>query len=282
MGHRRLLILKLIESSSNFNFNTTIMPDIRSFYVTVLSQELSPCEEFLAAGTNYGNINIFNLNRFYSGNNELGLDVEQRKPWKNFPVSSKPIQGMASSTEHLIVGGKNQLYGYSWNQLKTKGACKETKPSWTINLNIPTDFGSKETVDYITLDKNGTIFVACGDNCIRAVDMEYGKVTSVFSGHDDLIHSMSNFGSQLSSASEDGTVCLWDTKRAKWVHTLVPHLEAKLSRPNLGKWLGAVALNEDWLVSLTQKFIFDLYLDQHLSYSFVEEGLILLYTTSVP
>lgn len=89
-------------------------------------------------------------------------------------------------------------------------------------------------------------------------------------------------GSQLSSASEDGTVCLWDTKRAKCVHTLVPHLEAKLSRPNLGKWLGAVALNEDWLVSLTQKFIFDLYLDQHLSYSFVEEGLILLYTTSAP
>ena len=35
------------------------MPDIKSFYVSVLSQALSPCEGFLAAGTNYGNVNIF-------------------------------------------------------------------------------------------------------------------------------------------------------------------------------------------------------------------------------
>jgi len=33
--------------------------NIKSFYTTVLSQALSPCENFLAAGTNFGNINIF-------------------------------------------------------------------------------------------------------------------------------------------------------------------------------------------------------------------------------
>ena len=35
------------------------MPDIRSFYTSVLSQAFSPCEDFLAAGTNFGNLNIF-------------------------------------------------------------------------------------------------------------------------------------------------------------------------------------------------------------------------------
>ena len=56
-------------------------------------------------------------------------------------------------------------------------------------------------------------------------------------------------GNQLASASEDGTVCIWDTRKQKPIHTISPHLESSLSRPNLGKWIGAVTMNEDWLVS---------------------------------
>lgn len=56
-------------------------------------------------------------------------------------------------------------------------------------------------------------------------------------------------GNQLSSASEDGTVCIWDTRKSKPNHVITPHLESKLNRPHLGKWVGAVAMNEDWLVS---------------------------------
>ncbi len=135
------------------------------------------------------------------------------------------------------------------------------------------DFGTKETVDCMINGENFTAFAACGDNNIHHVDLEYGKVKHAFSGHTDFIHSMSLVyvttiflfcmkhilnhlcficisGNQLSSASEDGTVCIWDTRKSKPVHVITPHLESKLNRPHLGKWVGAVAMNEDWLVSL--------------------------------
>ena len=55
-------------------------------------------------------------------------------------------------------------------------------------------------------------------------------------------------GNQLATGSEDGTVRIWDTRKPKAVHTIIPHSDHKLSRPKLGKWIGAVAMNDDWLV----------------------------------
>lgn len=55
-------------------------------------------------------------------------------------------------------------------------------------------------------------------------------------------------GNQLATGSEDGTVRIWDTRKSKAVHTITPHSDNKLSRSKLGKWIGAVAMNDDWLV----------------------------------
>lgn len=231
------------------------MTDVRrQFYVSVLSQALSPCEGFLAAGTNFGNVNIFNLSRLYepdSVENEVNNHEavkHQPLPYKYFSVSSKPLQGMVSSNDHLIVGGKNCIQGYNWDQLILSKASQNQEPSWCVDLHLPTDFGSKETVDCIILDGDSSAFAACGDNNAYNVDLEYGKVKSSYTGHSDFIHSMSLQGTQLCTASEDGTVCIWDTRKPKPVHTITPHLDTKLARPKLGKWIGAVAMNEDWLV----------------------------------
>jgi len=53
----------------------------------------------------------------------------------------------------------------------------------------------------------------------------------------------------MASASEDGTVRLWDLRQSACTNILQPHTKNVLSRPNLGKWVGAVAFNDDWLVS---------------------------------
>jgi len=115
------------------------------------------------------------------------------------------------------------------------------------NFQKNSDFGTRNSVDYIISD-NSSVYAACGDNTIYQVDLEYGKITSKFSGHEDYIHCMSLMGNQLSSAGEDGIVFLWDTRKSKPVHQLTPHSDPHLQRPNLGKWVGAVAINEDWLV----------------------------------
>jgi len=225
------------------------MPDISSFYVSVLSQALSPCEGFLAAGTNFGNLNVFNLNRLYDGENQTNDEVQLlRSPIKTISVNNKPLQAMVSSKDSLIVGGTNCIQGYCWEALKQPKSIKEIKPNWNVDLNLPTDFGTRNSVDYLILGDDLSLYAACGDNTIYRVDLEYGKITSKFSGHEDYIHCMSSVGNQLSSASEDGTVNLWDTRKSEPVHQIVPHSDQRLQRPSLGKWIGAVAMNEDWLV----------------------------------
>lgn len=63
-----------------------------------------------------------------------------------------------------------------------------------------------------------------------------------------MVNTFSPSGNQLATASEDGTVLIWDNRKPKPAHTITPHSENKLRRPKLGKWVGAVAMNEDWLV----------------------------------
>lgn len=53
---------------------------------------------------------------------------------------------------------------------------------------------------------------------------------------------------QLVSASEDGTVRLWDLRDKQITNKISPYLNDKLERPHLGKWVGAAALSDYWLV----------------------------------
>lgn len=53
----------------------------------------------------------------------------------------------------------------------------------------------------------------------------------------------------LLSGGEDGVVNIWDLREKSPVHKIIPHENDKIARPDIGKWIGAVSLNEDWLVS---------------------------------
>jgi hypothetical protein len=63
---------------------------------------------------------------------------ELSQPLKHFSVSNKPVQGMVTLKDTLIVGGRNCLLGFNWEQLKqSKGLGKDVKPAWTTNLQLP-------------------------------------------------------------------------------------------------------------------------------------------------
>lgn len=140
------------------------MVDIQSFYTSVLSQTLSPCESFLAAGTNFGNVNVFKyricllmwycacmscnllLCIIYFSINKLYNSSEDEKPSQgnitspqcHIPVSTKPVQAMVSSSSHLIVGGRNCISGYNWDLLVAPNvAGKSLTPNWKMDLHLP-------------------------------------------------------------------------------------------------------------------------------------------------
>lgn len=53
---------------------------------------------------------------------------------------------------------------------------------------------------------------------------------------------------KLVSGGEDGLVFMWDIKSGSVINKFEPYVKDKISRPELGVWIGAVGINDDWLV----------------------------------
>lgn len=70
----------------------------------------------------------------------------------------------------------------------------------------------------------------------------------------------------IASAGEDGSVQVWDCRKNEVTNNLRPHASDKVSRPRLGKWIGAVDFTDDWLViTKSKKQIKSKQIKKHLS-----------------
>ena len=83
----------------------------------------------------------------------------------------------------------------------------------------------------------------------------YRDETATLTGHQKYIHAISHCPATglVASASEDGSVRLWDARQRKpCTATLVPSTRSELARGKCGQWVGAVCLTSDWVVSKEQ------------------------------
>jgi len=97
--------------------------------------------------------------------------------------------------------------------------------------------------------ENSILFAGCGDGVIYQVSLEDGRIQREYRGHTDYVHSVvGNANGQIFSGAEDGTVRVWSTKQQQHTSMLEPYKNPNLLRPDWGKWIGAVAVNEDWLL----------------------------------
>ncbi|WAR01713.1 THOC6-like protein [Mya arenaria] len=142
-----------------------------------------------------------------------------------------------------------QIAVYSIVAALSPNADEETrKPIYSFD-------GSKGSMDLaVTETDTGTELLAgCGDNNVHIWDIESGNLTSTLSGHKDYIHCLctKNAGRECVTASEDGTVRIWDCRQGgEAVQILDPSSHEATARPSLGKWVACVTcdVNEDWLV----------------------------------
>ncbi|KAL3270109.1 hypothetical protein HHI36_009167 [Cryptolaemus montrouzieri] len=184
---------------------------IKAFYNTILCQTFSPCGNYFVAGDIYGKISVFHLSRLI--NLDVKLSKEEQFPKYSFVIDPNiQINSLISTDTFLIVGTVGEIRAYLWKSIKTS---KSVNCVWSIDIPNIKD----------GLDK-----------------------PDVLSEHTDYIHDLTVLGNDLISGGEDGLVCIWDLRDYKRINTIQPYLNNDIDRPELGKWIGAVGYNEDYLI----------------------------------
>ncbi|KAF7288024.1 THO complex subunit 6 isoform X2 [Rhynchophorus ferrugineus] len=202
----------------------------KEFYNTILTQTISPCGNYLITGDLYGNLSIFNLLKVL--NPETNLTKEELIPKTKITVKADyQINSLVNTPGHLLVGVYGEIYAYTWKSIK--GSNRNLHASWSIPIPDGQEELSKAEVNSLIFDKeSGILYAAC-----------------VLNGHGDYIHSIAKNGNNdLLSGGEDGVVNIWDLGSNRVVEKIEPYLNSEMQRTNLGKWIGAVDCNEDYIL----------------------------------
>nr|XP_026489890.1 THO complex subunit 6 [Vanessa tameamea] len=217
----------------------------KMLYNTILSQTYSPCGKYLVAGNIYGQLAVFDLvNIFNPVVEQITSDFNKPKHI-HLLESENQICSLVTTDKFLIAGTVNEISGWDWKAILSS---KLTKPSWTIKIQ-PQSLIEKCDINCLWYKKDeGKLYAGCGDNKIYAYNLEDGSLVSTYEGHSDFVHCLHSNGQQLISAGEDGLVLLWDLRVKKSYNKIEPHTNSKIARPDIGKWVGAAALGDDWIV----------------------------------
>lgn len=218
----------------------------KAFYNTILSQALSPCGNYLVVGDIYGVLSVFHLSKIIHPDTNLSPDELKAK--NSITVKDGfQINSLASTETDLLVGGVGTIYAYPWKNIKTN---KNVNASWTIEVPNTADSFDKVDVNCLLVNNdNNLLYAGCGDNIVYVFDIETRRVMKTLNSHKDYIHTLSRFNNDLISGGEDGLVNIWDCRSGKVVNTIEPFKDDKINRPDLGKWIGAVDCNEDYILS---------------------------------
>lgn len=241
-------------------------------YTTITSQCFSKDGQFLVTANDQGRIAIFKVTDIIdqTESNQVFFQFEAGSALEESSRSTNKknggggcINSLISTKDFLIaalsrptVNADPAIVAFSWKDLSQQ----RSKLSWSIDSSsglLPKDINS------IDLDENEEkMFVVGGlgaaqdpikDFAVRILDLETRmEATKPMLGHTGYIHSVkySPVNQLVATASEDGSIRTWDSRSPKPCSTILePWKDSNLSRPKLGKWLGDVSINGEWIVT---------------------------------
>ena len=138
-----------------------------------------------------------------------------------------------------------QVRAWGWEEINQGNV---GQPQWA--LDVPGG-GEVNSMLVATGGTGGRLVLGTGDNNVYVFDLETRKLSSTYTGHTDYIHYVAagrEEGGTLASASEDGTVRLWDQRKKEETTCFTPGEQSTLARPHLGKHISCAAVSSDWLV----------------------------------
>ncbi|XP_034656813.1 THO complex subunit 6 [Drosophila subobscura] len=216
--------------------------DLKRAYNNVLAQVISSSKQYLFAGNLFGDIFVLSLKELDKGAEEPPGKL------KIFPQGSTvDINCLQFRRDFLIVGTVGVVYGLQWNE---DDEVLSTKRSWEVKIPMQSDAVEVPDVNSLWLSTDtDTLFAGCGDGIIYQISLEDGRIERDYRGHTDYVHSVvGNSNGQIFSGAEDGTVRFWSTKQLEQTSMIEPYTKSQLIRPDWGKWIGSVAVNDDWLL----------------------------------
>lgn len=126
------------------------------------------------------------------------------------------------------------------------------KKSWSINLPLNNDQYQTNEVNDMWIDHaNDTLYAACGKSIFSCnLDMG-GKVQNEFKSQIEFksyIHSVRGDDKNIITASEDGSVKIWDRRDCVNAQfNIEPSTCEALQRKNYGKWIGSASISKEWI-----------------------------------
>lgn len=171
------------------------------------------------------------------------------KPLQIFKISENgdlKVQSLSFYGNVLIVGTNGgTIIGFTWLKKRLTG-----KKSWEIQ--IPPGQLSSDQCDINSMwlnKKDGVLYAGCGDNNVYSFDLNNGQIIHSFTGHTDYIHWIDGtVDNILYSASEDGSVRIWDRRSKHLTNRVEPFKEERIERQCYGKWQGSVSAADEWFV----------------------------------
>ncbi|EDV96336.1 THO complex subunit 6 [Drosophila grimshawi] len=216
--------------------------DLKRAYNNVLAQAISTSQKYLFAGNLFGDIFVLSLKE---------LDKCTEEPPSKLQVfkqgSDVDINCLAFHRDFLIVGAIGIIYGLPWNE---EEQTLSPKRAWEIKIPMPVDAVEVPDVNSLWVcSETDTLYAGCGDGIVYQIDLEDGRIEREYRGHTDYVHCVvGQADGRLYSSGEDGTVHFWSDKQKEPLSILEPHKNRQLLRPDWGKWIGAVSVNDDWLI----------------------------------
>ncbi|QFZ25474.1 hypothetical protein EJF18_10570 [Clavispora lusitaniae] len=154
------------------------------------------------------------------------------------------------AVEHDLVGHEAAVWDAIFVDSDTVLTCSadRTIRRWHRGTQVATYTGHTDVVRRLALLPGGRFVSASNDGSLKVWDMESGHVLHTLSGHASFVYDVAVTPHGLVSSGEDRTVCLWDA--SAWT------VAQAISVPGISAWCVAVLPNGDVAVGTSDRHVY--------------------------